>query len=163
MSVNSLSILDITIGLLLIFSSSVLIKSCGWRVGTLYLGALLLIGLLMALVSKHFDEGVGKMFSFPIVFAAIFSGAIIGFTQITETERNIRGTSKLDTVSSVVIRLLIISVIMLIVPIAILELFGAYPLSQFDRYTFVVVWFLAIAITKFIRYFYWKNLVKTNL
>ena len=103
------------------------------------------------------------MLSFPILFAAIFSGAIIGFTQITETERNIRGLSKLDTISSVVIRLLITSVIMLLVPIVILELFGAYPLSQFDRYTFVVVWFLAIASTKFIRYFYWKYLAKTDV
>ena len=54
MSVTNISLSDILVGLLLLFSIYVLITKNGWKKGSIYLVGLLVIGSFLAIASIYF-------------------------------------------------------------------------------------------------------------
>lgn len=106
---------------------------------------------------------------FPIivVLAGLCSGAVLGVSIATETERRIRRNGAgwtlfnnshwLGLILNEVIRLLILVLILTGVCVAILQIGNAYPLTQPDRYTLGGLWLAGALLAKWLRYEYWKR------
>ena len=114
--------------------------------------------------NKHMNE----LPSAAVVISALFSGFILGLSLSTKVERKVRDTKKsLFTIShsaslfgftlNQVFFLLIVSVFVVTAAVLIMRIGNAYPLSQIDRYAFVILWFASIIFAKYLRYCYWKN------
>jgi len=111
---------------------------------------------------------MSELTSVAVVVAALVSGIIFGFNLGTEVESKVRGYKKplfsifpsaslLGLALNQVFSLLIVSTVMVAVAVLILRVGNAYPLSQNDRYVFVIIWFASIAFAKYLRYNYWKR------
>lgn len=102
-----------------------------------------------------------------IVFAGVASGAILGASISTETERKIRGpraqwgvfpsSSILGVVANQLLHLALLGAAVVVVSVGALRLGDAYPLSQADRYFLAIALFVGAAAAKWLRYRYWKG------
>lgn len=59
MNVDDISSIGIAVTLLFIFSAFMLIRYKGWRNGSIYLVAMVFVGIILAIISKYFND-VGK-------------------------------------------------------------------------------------------------------
>jgi hypothetical protein len=103
--------------------------------------------------------------SLVVAAAGMISGSIFGVTLPTETERKIRRSNHwrlfsnghwLGMILNAVLPVLILGVLMAVVSVGILEIGGAYPLSQQDRYVLSASLLLGAGLAKWLRYLYWS-------
>ena len=110
---------------------------------------------------------INDSLSIVVITAAFCSGVILGANIDTETEQKIRPKSvkwRLFSNATLpglflnqILWLLVVMIMSSVVAIGILHIGNAYPLCEFDRYTFVVSWFTGIGLAKWLRYYYWKS------
>jgi hypothetical protein len=104
---------------------------------------------------------------YAIALAGLISGAILGASIPTNTERKIRvsgagwhlfsNASLTGVVLNQLLQLAVLGALVAGVLIGILRTASAYPLGQIDRYLLVGCLFSAAAIAKWVRYRYWKS------
>jgi hypothetical protein len=104
---------------------------------------------------------------YAIALAGIASGAILGASIPTNTERKVRqgstgwrpfsNASIVGIVLNQVLGLAVLGTLMVVVGVGILQAGSAYPLGQSDRYLLAGCLFAGAAVAKWLRYRYWKS------
>jgi len=109
---------------------------------------------------------VNESISIVIVVSGLVSGAIIGVTIATHTERKVRrsggmtlfsNSNGLGVILNSVLTLFLVAVLFITVAVVILWLGGAYPLSQLDKYTLATSVLVGAAVAKWLRFLYWRR------
>jgi hypothetical protein len=101
-----------------------------------------------------------------VVTAGFLTGSIIGAILPTNFELGLRSnasnSSIFDDSSTLglnlneVLRLMLFASILILIPLSVLHLGNAHPLTNIDRYTFVVLFIMSVAIAKWLRFLYWR-------